>query len=181
MKELDCNGLRIILERRNIKNMNLYVKPPDGRILVTIPRRMSEAKALEFVRMREDWIRKAQEKVRKKAEQTASQESLPFTQEEIAVLKNAVQACAARWEPILGVHAAKWQIREMKTRWGSCSVGSGNIRINLRLARKPEECLEYVVVHELCHLLEPSHNARFHALMDCFLPDWRERKKALQT
>ena len=62
----------------------------------------------------------------------------------------------------------------MKTRWGSCTVETGKIRLNARLARKPETCVEYVLVHELCHLLEPSHNARFHRLMDGFLPDWQE-------
>ncbi|MFR6467952.1 MAG: SprT-like domain-containing protein [Lachnospiraceae bacterium] len=67
----------------------------------------------------------------------------------------------------------------MKTRWGSCTVQTGKIRLNFSLARKPEACLEYVLVHELCHLLEPSHNARFHGLMDKFLPDWRERKLLL--
>ena len=67
----------------------------------------------------------------------------------------------------------------MKTRWGSCTVETGKIRLNARLARKPETCVEYVLVHELCHLLEPSHNARFHRLMDGFLPDWQERKLLL--
>ena len=70
-------------------------------------------------------------------------------------------------------------IRDMKTIWGSCSTKTGRIRINLQLAVYPDECIEYVVVHELCHLLEPSHNARFKQFMKKFLPDWKERKKLL--
>ena len=77
------------------------------------------------------------------------------------------------------VHANGFTIRDMKTRWGSCSIHSKKIRMNLQLAVKPEECVEYVLVHELCHLLEPSHNQRFYDLMSHILPDWRERKQKL--
>ncbi len=78
-----------------------------------------------------------------------------------------------RMEARIGVHAARWSIRMMKTRWGSCTPKTGAIRINARLAAYPPECLEFVVAHELVHLLEPSHNARFHALLDEFCPDNR--------
>lgn len=78
-----------------------------------------------------------------------------------------------RMETRIGVHAARWSVRVMKTRWGSCTPKTGAIRINARLAAYPPECLEFVVAHELVHLLEPSHNARFHALLDEFCPDNR--------
>lgn len=78
-----------------------------------------------------------------------------------------------RMEARVGVHAARWSVRVMKTRWGSCTPKTGAIRINARLAAYPPECLEFVVAHELVHLLEPSHNARFHALLDEFCPDNR--------
>ncbi|MDP1574062.1 MAG: SprT family zinc-dependent metalloprotease [Coxiellaceae bacterium] len=79
----------------------------------------------------------------------------------------------AKWERIMAVSVSRFSIRNMKTRWGSCSPKSRAIRINLALAKKSLDCLEYVVVHELAHLLEPSHNKRFVSLMDRFLPDWR--------
>lgn len=75
-----------------------------------------------------------------------------------------------RMEARIGVHAARWSVRVMKTRWGSCTPKTGAIRINARLAAYPPECLEFVVAHELVHLLEPSHNARFHTLLDEFCP-----------
>ena len=78
-----------------------------------------------------------------------------------------------RMEARIGVHAARWSVRVMKTRWGSCTPKTGAIRINARLAAYPPECLEFVVAHELVHLLEPSHNTRFHALLDEFCPDNR--------
>lgn len=85
-----------------------------------------------------------------------------------------------RMEARIGVHATRWSVRVMKTRWGSCTPKTGAIRINARLAAYPPECLEFVVAHELVHLLEPSHNARFHALLDEFCPDNRHLAKLLR-
>lgn len=83
------------------------------------------------------------------------------------------------WQRIIGVRASGWYIRDMKTRWGTCNVRSKRICMNLRLVTKAPECLEYVVVHELVHLLEMSHNQIFKAYMDKFLPDWRNVKARL--
>lgn len=94
-------------------------------------------------------------------------------------LKAAVPPLLARWEPILGVKAQRFFVQRMKTRWGSCNPRDRHIRLNTELARKPPECLEYVLVHELAHLLEPSHNARFVALMDRFLAGWRDARDQL--
>lgn len=88
-------------------------------------------------------------------------------------LKELLHALFPLWESKIGVSITQFKIRKMKTRWGSCSPSSKSIRINLELIKKPPECLEYIVVHELVHLLEPSHNKRFISLMDSFLPKWR--------
>ena len=85
----------------------------------------------------------------------------------------ALPGIVERMEARIGVHATRWSVRVMKTRWGSCTPKTGAIRINARLAAYPLECLEFVVVHELVHLLEPSHNARFRTLLDEFCPDNR--------
>jgi predicted metal-dependent hydrolase len=79
----------------------------------------------------------------------------------------------AQWEQVMGVQVTNYAIRKMKTRWGSCSPHSQKIRLNLELAKKPIDCLEYVLVHEMAHLLEPSHNQRFIAVLDRFMPKWR--------
>lgn len=84
-----------------------------------------------------------------------------------------------KWEGLIGVKCSSFYIRNMKTRWGTCNVRNKRICFNLQLAKKPFRCLEYVVVHELVHLLEGSHNHIFKRYMDLFLPDWRERKKEL--
>lgn len=88
-------------------------------------------------------------------------------------LKEMVTPLIAKWEKKIGVTVEQFSVRKMKTKWGSCSPVSHTIYINLELAKKPAECLEYIIVHELVHLLEPTHNNRFIAFMDNFLPKWR--------
>ncbi|MCR9191131.1 MAG: M48 family metallopeptidase [Gammaproteobacteria bacterium] len=87
----------------------------------------------------------------------------------------------AKWEPIIGVEVAAWGIRVMKTRWGSCNTRAKKIWLNLSLIQKPQQCLEYVLVHEMVHLLEASHNKRFYAYMSQFMPDWPNHKKQLAS
>ena len=94
-------------------------------------------------------------------------------------VREAVPALLAKWEPLLRVRASRVFLQRMKTKWGSCTPRSGYIRLNTDLAKKPPECLEYIVVHELVHLLEPTHNERFSALMDLYLPNWQHLRKQL--
>ena len=84
-----------------------------------------------------------------------------------------------KWELKIGVSVKRFSIRSMKSRWGSCTPKTHSIRFNLELAKKSHECLEYIVVHELVHLLEASHNNRFKALMDKFYPNWKLCRKEL--
>jgi predicted metal-dependent hydrolase len=94
-------------------------------------------------------------------------------------IREAVAPLLARWQPRLGVKVERLFVQRMKTRWGSCNSTARTIRLNTELAKKPGECLEYIVVHELMHLLEPTHNARFITLMDQHMPDWRFHREAL--
>lgn len=94
-------------------------------------------------------------------------------------IRDALPALLDKWEPLLGVKTSRVFIQRMKTKWGSCTPDSGYIRLNTDLAKKPPECLEYIVVHELVHLLEPTHNERFSALMDLYLPHWHHLRAQL--
>jgi len=94
-------------------------------------------------------------------------------------IKTAVPEVLDRWESKIGVKVEKFYIRRMKTRWGSCNHTAHTIRLNTELAKKPPECLEYIVVHELVHLHEPTHNARFVVLMDKFMPEWKFYRQKL--
>ncbi|MFQ3582229.1 M48 family metallopeptidase [Chloracidobacterium validum] len=94
-------------------------------------------------------------------------------------VKLAVPPLVAKWELELDVKVARFFVQRMRTRWGSCNPEARNLRFNTDLAKKPRECLEYIVVHEMVHLLEPTHNRRFVALMDRFMPTWKQHKQAL--
>ena len=95
------------------------------------------------------------------------------------LIRKAVPPLLSRWQPRLGVKAERFFVQRMRTKWGSCNPGARTIRLNTELAKKPRECLEYIVVHELVHLLEATHNARFIALMDQFMPDWQFHREVL--
>ena len=97
-----------------------------------------------------------------------------------ARLMEALPELTRKWERLTGVKAGRLSVRRMKTRWGSCNTRTGHIRLNTELAKKRPACLEYVLVHELVHVLEPSHNHRFKALMDGFMPEWRSWRAELK-
>jgi predicted metal-dependent hydrolase len=88
-------------------------------------------------------------------------------------LKEEIPPLIAKWERLMKLSVASFSVRRMRTKWGSCNCQARTILLNLELAKKPRECLEYLVVHEMVHLLEPTHNHRFVALMDQFMPKWQ--------
>ena len=96
-------------------------------------------------------------------------------------LKKLIPALLEKWQAVLGVEAADWGIKKMKTKWGACNVAARRIWLNLELAKKPPQCLEYIVVHELAHLIERHHNDHFVAVMDKHLPQWRHHRKELNA
>lgn len=94
-------------------------------------------------------------------------------------LRDSAMPLIGKWEGYLGVETSDWGIKKMKTKWGTCSIEARRIWLNLELAKKPISCLEYIIVHELVHLLERHHNDRFTALMDKHLPSWRSLRDEL--
>jgi predicted metal-dependent hydrolase len=94
-------------------------------------------------------------------------------------VKEAVPPLLAKWEPLMCVKVERFFVQRMKTKWGSCTPGAKSIRLNTDLAKKPPECLEYIVVHEMVHLLESTHHSRFVTLMDQYMPKWRFYKDEL--
>lgn len=94
-------------------------------------------------------------------------------------IRVAVPSLIAKWEPVMGVKVGRVFVQRMKTRWGSCNPESQSIRLNTDLAKKPPECLEYIMVHEMAHLLEPTHNPRFRSLMNLFMPQSQHLKDEL--
>ncbi len=94
-------------------------------------------------------------------------------------LLQKISELAPLWEQVTGLFADEWRVRDMQTRWGSCNTVRKRIWLSLKMAPYPVCCLEYVIVHELCHLLVPNHGADFKALMDRFCPEWKKVKRLL--
>lgn len=95
-------------------------------------------------------------------------------------IKSVLPELIQKWEPIVGVQVNEWAIKKMKTRWGTCNISASRIWLNLELMKKPMACLEYVLVHEMVHLLERYHNQNFRDYMDRFMPDWRTHDELLK-
>lgn len=176
------DGITITVTKKRIKNIYLRVRKENGAVLISAPHRMSDARIQAFARERIDWIRKYQQKYAKAQEYQSK--STPAGKEELEqqkkLLKARVEQLVAKWEPVMGVQVTGITIRQMKTRWGSCNVKTHHININLALAKKPLECLEYVVVHEMVHILEPSHNQVFWGYMTEFYPGWKQVRDYLK-
>lgn len=96
-------------------------------------------------------------------------------------LKSELPELIQKWEKTIGVKSNSWGVKQMKTKWGTCNIEAGRIWLNLELAKKPKICLEYIIVHELVHLLERHHNERFVAYMDQFMPKWRLHRDLLNS
>ena len=96
-------------------------------------------------------------------------------------IREAVPAMIAKWERRMGVKVARFFVQRMKTKWGSCNPANRSIRLNTDLAKKPLECVEYVVVHEMAHLLARHHDDRFRGVMDECLPNWRQLQQMLNS
>ena len=94
-------------------------------------------------------------------------------------VRTAAQPLIEKWQRLMNVSVARCYVQRMKTKWGSCNDSTRSIRLNSELAKKPPRCLEYVVVHEMAHLLEPTHSRRFVKLMNAYLPDWQHRRAEL--
>jgi predicted metal-dependent hydrolase len=225
VKHLELGTIRVDVHFKDIKNLHLSVQPPEGRVTVSAPARMTLESVRLFAIRKLGWI-KAQQRLlqsqeRESAREFLSNEShfvwgkrylmavkevesglivelghsrlvLGIRSDSTAEAKKAVLAAwyrdlvkaeipqiADRWAAVLGVELSRFYVRRMKTKWGSCNQKARSIRLNTELAKKPKECIDYVVLHELAHLLEPTHNARFIAIMDRAMPNWKLRRDQL--
>lgn len=226
--QITVNGVEVQVIRKAIKNLHLGVYPPNGRVRVAAPLRVSNEAVRLAVVGKLGWIRRQRSnfqcQTRESQREMVSGEShyflgrryrLRVIQHEGAgrvvernrrtlelhmrpqsgqkerervlqrwyreQLRELIPPFLTKWETILGVQPAAWGIKRMKTKWGSCNVDAKRIWLNLELAKKPVQCLEYIVVHEMMHLLERHHNDRFISLMDRHLPHWRLHRQELNA
>ena len=183
-----CAGgkeIKYILERKQVKNINLRVRP-DGSVRVSASSRIDTSYIDDFVLSKAEFVLKAM----KRFEGTAEAERQ--FQAELSKAKSGQESLLA--DPAIfteildevypafipyGIARPKLRVRTMKSCWGSCLVNKGIITLNRKLLMKPRECIEYVVVHELCHFVHTNHSKEFYKFMEQFMPDWKERKGRL--
>ncbi len=226
MHQITVNGIVVDVVRKNIKNLHLGVYPPNGRVRVAAPLRVSDDAVRLFTISKLGWIRRqqalfeAQERQGEREYVTGEshyyqgrryllnveeREGTPEVvirnntwidlfvrpgsdtgqREQVLLawyrrrIKETAAPLIAKWERALGVSVAAWGIKRMKTKWGTCNREARRIWLNLELIKKPPTCLEYLVVHELVHLLERHHNERFVAHMNWAMPLWRSYREEL--
>jgi len=222
--QITVSGIPVDVQKKKMKNMHLYVLPPDGRVRVTAPKGLTQSQIAAFVQSKLDWISKQRDRiaaqplpvpqhyetgetiyvwgrpyllqvesskrnaltlrgdrailsVREKS--TAKQREAYVREWYRSQLKAEISKYLPKWEEATGLCPASWQIKAMKTRWGTCNPLSKKIWLSLSLSKKPPACLEYILLHELAHLKIQNHGAEFKAFLDSHMPDWRELKKEL--
>lgn len=191
--ELQVAGTAVEVTRKRVRRINLRVRP-DGSAAMSVPAHVSRTQAQAFLDAHAQWLADARARTlarREKNELPEGKVSLwgrlvpaPHDDDVAGLyrreLASALPEVVSRTEAALGVRASGWQLRDMRSRWGSCTPATARIRINVRLAAYPPTCLDYVVAHELAHLLEPSHNARFHAILASAYPDEKHARALLR-
>lgn len=179
---MQVEEITVTVVKKQMKNMYLRIRREDGSVLISAPVQMEDARIYAFAKERIDWIRKYKRKYEAIGENSGTREALSKAERERqkGELKAQTERLVAKWEPVMGVRVSGITIRQMKTRWGSCNVRTHHININLALLHKPPFCLEYVVVHEMTHILEASHSPVFWAYMTQFYPDWKRVRNYLR-
>ena len=225
-RQITVSGIRVQIERKDIKNLHLGVYPPNGRVRVAAPLVVSDDAVRLAVIGKLGWIRRQQarfaEQPRQSAREMVNGESHYFLghryrlrvheqhgkqyvairgfssldlfvnpgrtakQREAVLLRwyrqqlnELIPPMLEQWQATLGVQAKAWGIKRMKTRWGGCNPVVQRLWFNLELAKKPLQCLEYIVGHELAHLLERRHDERFMAVLNRYLPKWKQQQELL--
>lgn len=222
--QISVSGIDVQVNKKNIKNLHLSVKPPLGSVVVSAPLLMTQKAIENFVRLNLDWIKKQQEKFvnqprmterqyisgetyyiwgkqyfldfkssQKRAfkidgykiilemrENSTVEQREHFVREELRKLLNEqLNRLVPKWEEKTGLYCDTFKTKYMLTRWGTCNSKAKRIWINLQMVEKPLECLEYIILHELIHLKIANHGKDFTAMMDKYMPAWKDRKVLL--
>jgi len=221
---LIISGIPVDVNKKSVKNMCLYVKPPNGEVTVSAPLSTSNEAIELFVHTKVSWIKKQIKRFNfqsrhskreyvsgetlyvwgkqyylqieyggrnslklsgDKAILTVRENSTAVQREKFIrewyrkLLKVEIERLLPKWEKITGLKCNSWQIKYMTTRWGSCKPKARKLCLNLQLAKSPLECLEYIILHELAHILEKHHNERFKSFIGKYMPMWKEIKSTL--
>lgn len=165
----------IIFERKKVKNCSIRIFA-DGSVRVTVPAHSTQAEAERFVQSKADWIVKKRNEMQRRI--VLEPEELRFGYEDEEHFRWLTEQIFRRFTPY-GIPFPEIRFRRMKGRWGSCVKKKREITLNKMLKKVPEDCQEYVIAHELSHLVEPNHSKAFYEVLASVLPDYRERERKL--
>ena len=177
------NKVKIYITRKKIKNMYLRVKEPDGRVEVSAPYNMKEEDIRRFIKAHEEWIQNAVLRIEEKNKNVKEAPVMaPFMEREMRQkLKKQIESLIKKWEPVMNVSSSGFTIKKMKTRWGTCNAKEKRVIFNTDLAKYNSKDIEYVILHELTHLIERTHNQIFVSNMDKYMPQWKLYKSELNS
>jgi predicted metal-dependent hydrolase len=173
--QIILEGIVIPVERKRIRNLYIRFSAADKTVKVTAPQSMPDSEIELFVRSKLPWLKKQMAR----ADRMRPAEETPLPEDAEALLRSRMEALIPECERIVGQHAQGWRIREMKTRWGSCSRRTGFITVNLQLVSYPDDCLKYLLIHELTHFWVGNHGVYFKKRMDRYYPEWKAVRKKL--
>lgn len=184
-KQFKWNSYTIQITKKKIKKVNLRIKPDEPDVIhMSVPYHMTYDAALQVLKQPRilKWLENYEKKrsnqlVTKKDWYEEHKEFVDSFRER---LQNMLPELFCKWEKIIGVKKNKITIRDTRSQWGSCNTRTHNISMSVWLGAYPKECVEYVVVHELVHLLEKGHNAKFYGYLDKYYPNWKECKNRLK-
>ncbi len=224
-ENIEIGNIPAVLVRKPIRHVYIRVYPPDGRVVVSAPRRMSEKTIKDFISSKHNWIIKQHQRLKKVEQERqkgyesgeyhlyegkrylleirySNKQPMVFQENNriVMVVKPGYDKVIRekildnwyrdrmwlkfpllleKWEKKMNVKVSELRIRKMRTKWGTCNAPAKRIWLSLELAKYPDSILEYILVHEMVHLLERKHTRRFYELMNIFLPGWKERKKSI--
>lgn len=157
-------------ELKKSKIKNIYIKIENGKVIVTAPYRISKQEIDKIVEKKSNWINK------KIIQQENKMEEIPPTQEQIQTLKQKLENYVKIYSEKIGVVPNKIRIKNIKTAWGTCSRNK-NITFSAKLATKSDEFIEYVVIHELCHIKQMNHSEKFWKLVESYIANYKQIRK----
>ena len=180
-KYLNIDGLEVHVTRKRIKRINMRIKEPDGRIVISAPYGTADAVIAEFVRSKRSWIEKNVARITQRAEAHPRPQTRAEKEAARRELKLRIEERLPRIESITGLSCSGWTVRDMHTRWGSCNTKTRHINLSLMLASRSDAELDYVILHELVHTVVPNHGPDFYGLMDRYMPAWKTIRRSLHT
>ena len=176
-KKIIFKDLEINFARNFCRTLHITIKP-DLNIYYVVPYGTDELEIEKFLYDKYDWIKQSLDKLEKKTQNIALPEvDRNLKRAERKELEHKLYWYIKKYEELLGVKVNKFSIRKMRTMWGSCSFHKASIRFNSKLYFKPDEFVEYIVLHEVCHLIEPNHSRSFYKLVARYMPDYKRVQK----